>query len=101
MVARFHRPRDREDLAAVVARHPQVVRLLCGHVHVPARRRWAGTIATVMPSVAVDVRKSVDPVHAPVHAKDAPMYHVHVMTPGAGLVRNEIFDFPIDRARDA
>jgi 3',5'-cyclic AMP phosphodiesterase CpdA len=78
----YRHPRQREELAAVVARHPQVVRMLCGHVHVPAHRDWAGTLATVMPSIAVDVRKYVDPVQA----KDAPMYHVHVVTPGAGLV---------------
>lgn len=47
---------DADDLAAVVSRHSQVKHLLCGHVHCLHRESWAGATATVMPSVAVDLR---------------------------------------------
>ena len=65
----------------MVARHPQVVRLLCGHVHCPVEVRWAGTIATAMPSVARDVRQGGEALAG----EHAPMYHLHTMTE-AGLV---------------
>ena len=39
-------------LARVVAAHPQVERVLCGHLHRTITRRWAGTIVATAPSVA-------------------------------------------------
>lgn len=79
-VGGYRRPQDAKDLAAVVSRHPQVVRLLCGHVHCWHRESWGGTVATTMPSVAVDLRKGVD---AAIGA--APMYHLHVASHDGGL----------------
>ena len=73
---------ETEELAAVVGRHPQVQRLLCGHLHHPVHEHWGGTLATTMPSIALDVRKGVDV--GPV--KDATMYQVHVMSGQAGLI---------------
>ena len=81
-VGGYLRLREAEELAAVVSRHAQVERLLCGHVHWPSRQQWAGTVATTMASVAVDVRKGVDTAQV----KDWPMYQLHVMSETAGLV---------------
>ena len=81
-VGGYRRPREAEDLAAVVSRHLQVVRLLCGHVHCPTNRSWAGTIATTMPSIAVDVRKGVD--EAAVMSQ--PLYLLHRWSEDEGLV---------------
>ncbi len=77
----YRRPGDAEALAAVVARHPQVRRLLCGHVHFPVEVPWAGTVATTMSSVAMDLRQGVETLAA----DHAPIYHLHQMTQ-AGLV---------------
>ena len=80
-VGGYRRPQDAGDLAAVVGRHPQVTRLLCGHVHCFHREPWGGTVATTMPSVAVDLRKEVD---AAIEA--APLYLMHVASSDGGLV---------------
>ncbi len=77
----YRRPGDAEALAAVVGRHPQVVRLLCGHVHCPVEVPWAGTVATTMPSVAMDLRQGVESLTG----DHAPIYHLHTMTE-AGLI---------------
>ena len=59
-VGGYRRPGEAEALQAIVAGHAQVSGVLCGHVHWPVARTWAGTQARIMPSVAVDVRKGVN-----------------------------------------
>jgi 3',5'-cyclic AMP phosphodiesterase CpdA len=39
-------------MAEIVVGHPQVERVLCGHVHRPVQLRWAGTVASIAPSTA-------------------------------------------------
>jgi 3',5'-cyclic AMP phosphodiesterase CpdA len=41
-----------DDLAAVIRRHPQVERLVCGHLHRSIVRRFAGTVACTGPATA-------------------------------------------------
>lgn len=43
---------DAEALGAVVGRHPQVERIVCGHLHRTMHMRWAGTTVSVCPSTA-------------------------------------------------
>lgn len=80
-VGGYRRQQDADDLAALVSRHPQVVRLLCGHVHCLHRESWGGTVATTMPSVAVDLRKEVDAA-----IEEAPLYLLHVASNDGDLV---------------
>jgi 3',5'-cyclic AMP phosphodiesterase CpdA len=44
--------RNSEAFAEVVRRHPQIERILCGHLHRPIDRRFAGTVAGTAPSTA-------------------------------------------------
>lgn len=78
----YRRPEEAAALAEVVRRHPQVARLLCGHVHCPTEVSWAGTRASVMPSIAVDVRKGVDETEA----EEQPIYALHRLSDDSGLV---------------
>ena len=59
-VGGYRHPNEASALERIVGQHAQVIGLLCGHVHWPVERRWAGTSARIMPSIAVDVRKGVD-----------------------------------------
>ncbi len=43
------------ELEAVVARHDQVIRVICGHSHRSVHVNWAGTIASVAPSIAFQI----------------------------------------------
>jgi len=78
----YRRPEEAAALSAVVGRHPQIERLLCGHVHCPVERPWAGTVASVMPSVAVDVRKGVNENEA----REQPIYQLHQLMETNGIV---------------
>ena len=70
-----------EELAQLVSRHSQVERLLCGHVHCWHRESWGGTVATTMPSVAVDLRKGVDDALG-----TSPLYLLHSVASDGSLV---------------
>ncbi|MGF1608711.1 MAG: metallophosphoesterase [Kiloniellales bacterium] len=83
-VGGYRRQQDAEALARLVEDHSQVVRLLCGHVHCSHREPWAGTVATTMPSVAVDLRKGVDAA-----VGEAPLYLLHVTACDGSLVSYE------------
>ena len=78
----YRRPEEATALADVVGRHPQIEGLICGHVHWPITRRWAGTEARIMPSVAVDLRKGIDETEA----QGRPIYMLHRWSNGTGLV---------------
>ena len=72
-------------LAAVVARHPQVERILCGHLHRSIDRRFAGTVAGTAPSTAHQVALNFLP-DAPLRfAFEPPGYQLHLWREG-GLV---------------
>jgi len=81
-VGGYRRPEEATALERIVNRHPQVIGLLCGHVHWPVERVWAGTQARIMPSVAVDVRKGIDEAEA----QDRPVYLLHRLSGETGLV---------------
>jgi len=81
-VGGYRQPEEAVALADIVGRHPQVVGLLCGHVHWPVQREWAGTEARIMPSVAIDVRKGVDEEAA----AGRPIYLLHRLSGAARLV---------------
>jgi 3',5'-cyclic AMP phosphodiesterase CpdA len=78
----YRRPEEAVALAEIVSRHRQVAGLICGHVHWPIQREWAGTEARIMPSVAVDLRKGIDETEA----GGRPVYMLHRVGDETGLV---------------
>ena len=80
-VGGYRRPEEAMALEDIVNRHPQVTGLLCGHVHWPVERDWAGTQARIMPSIAVDVRKGIDETEA----RGQPIYLLHRPSEETGL----------------
>ena len=69
-------------LTKLVSRHTQITQLLCGHVHCLFRCGWAGTNATTMPSIAVDVRRHMDKIQS----QQQPAYMLHRLTSESTLV---------------
>lgn len=47
--------KGRYELADIIRNHPQVERILCGHLHRPIFRRFAGTIVTACPGIGMQI----------------------------------------------
>ncbi|MBV9078500.1 MAG: phosphodiesterase [Methylobacteriaceae bacterium] len=75
-----------EELGAIVARHSQVERILCGHHHRPIVTRFAGTIASVAPGVAHQVELDLGETGRGMLVFEPPAYELHLHRPGAGFV---------------
>ncbi|EPJ85677.1 putative cAMP phosphodiesterase [Pseudomonas sp. CFII64] len=80
------------EFEKVIARHPQVERLLCGHLHRPMQRRFGGSISCICPGtshqIVLDLQED-----APAHFNLEPAgYLLHRWHPVEGLVtHNSVF----------
>ena len=81
--------------AEVVARHPQIERVLCGHLHRAIDRRFAGTVAGTAPSTAHQMRLSLTP-GAPLRFMfEPPGYQLHLWQDGALVTHTAVIgDWP-------
>ena len=80
-----------ESLAKVIARHPQVERVLCGHLHRPIQYRFAGTIASTCPSPAHQVALDLAPDAPSRFRMEPPGFQLHAWKKGMGVVSHTAF----------
>jgi 3',5'-cyclic-AMP phosphodiesterase len=78
--------RETAAFAAIVARNPQIERILCGHLHRAIDRRFAGTVAGTAPSTAHQVALELDAAAPLAFVFEPPGYQLHLWREGAGLV---------------
>ena len=73
-------------LAAVIARYPNVERVLCGHVHRAIQTRFAGTIASTCPSTAHQISLDLRDAAKATYMLEPPGFQLHRWTANDGLV---------------
>ena len=66
-----------DGLAQVIARHPQVERVIAGHLHRPITVRFAGTVASTCPSPAHQVALDIAPDAADNYILEPPGFQLH------------------------
>ncbi|HWB52390.1 MAG TPA: phosphodiesterase [Stellaceae bacterium] len=81
-----HALRHPEAFAAVVRRHPQIERILCGHLHRTIDHRFAGTIAGTAPATAHQLVLDMTPGAPAEFTFEPPGYQLHFWREGIGLV---------------
>ncbi|WP_110651310.1 phosphodiesterase [Salinicola peritrichatus] len=69
-------------LEAIIRDHPNVERIICGHVHRTIFRRFAGTIASCCPSVAHQVALDLRDDAPSAFVMEPPGYHLHLWREG-------------------
>jgi 3',5'-cyclic AMP phosphodiesterase CpdA len=85
----------RDRFAAIIAAAPQVERVLCGHLHRPITRRFAGTVAATAPSTAHQLELDLVSGNLGV-AMEPPAVLLHQWRDG-GLVSHTSYINPHDR----
>lgn len=80
-----------DGLAAVVRKHPQVERLLCGHLHRPIEARFAGTVACTAPSPAHQVALVLAEDAASRFVMEPPAYRLHAWTAQTGVISHTAY----------
>ncbi|HML10303.1 MAG TPA: phosphodiesterase [Stellaceae bacterium] len=74
------------DFAEIVRRHPQIERILCGHLHRTIDHRFAGTVAGTCPSTAHQLVLDTTPGAPAEFCFEPPGYQLHFWREGVGLV---------------
>ncbi len=83
-------PADAAALAELVRDHPQVERVVCGHVHRSLQTRWAGTLLSVASSTAHQLALDLRPVGGSAFVMEPPGYHLHWWRRGAPMVTHAV-----------
>jgi Icc protein len=83
--------RNAADFAAVIARHRQVERIICGHHHRSIVGRVAHAIASVSPSIAHQVELSFESSDKGSFLFEPPAYQLLVWAPGDGIVSHTAY----------
>jgi 3',5'-cyclic-AMP phosphodiesterase len=85
-----------ERLAELVERHPEIERILCGHVHRQTCVRWHGTLASTVPAISFQFALQLDPEAKGLWTPEPPAIALHFWRDGAGMVSHiqPIGDYP-------
>lgn len=75
-----------KELESIVSRHPQVERLLCGHLHRTILRRFGGTLAMTAPSTAHQIALGLLPQSDPAYIFEPPGFYLHAVLDDGSLV---------------
>jgi len=75
-----------QRLEAVIARHPQVERVVSGHLHRTIFRRFGGSVASTSPSPSHQVALDLADDAASRFVMEPPGFQLHLWTEGTGLV---------------
>lgn len=80
----------------LIASYPNVERVICGHHHRPIQTRFAGTIASVSPSIAHQVELQLTEDDEGALMLEPPAFQLHLYRPGLGVVSHTVYvdEFP-------
>lgn len=83
--------RNAAEFTAIIARHRQVERIICGHHHRPIMTRLAHAIASISPSVAHQVELTLHPHDQGAFNFEPPAFQLHRWTPSDGIVTHTVY----------
>jgi 3',5'-cyclic-AMP phosphodiesterase len=78
------------ELEALVARHPNVERVICGHLHRSIQVRFGGTLAMTVPSPAHQVCLDLAPDAPSAWTLEPPGFALHVLSDSGQLISHTV-----------
>ncbi|MEL6477061.1 MAG: phosphodiesterase [Pseudomonadota bacterium] len=79
------------EMAAVIAKHSHVERVIAGHHHRPVQIRWARTIGQICPSVAHQVVLDFSDRARPQWVTEPPAFLLHRFAPETGVISHTAY----------
>lgn len=83
-------------LDAILRAHPNVERVICGHLHRAIEARFGGTIASTCPATVHQMHLDFDPSSPYRWTREPPQFRIHAWTPASGLVSHLANVIPFD-----
>ncbi|WP_246797261.1 phosphodiesterase [Burkholderia perseverans] len=84
-------PAAARRLDTILRAHPNVERVLCGHVHRPMVARFGGTLASTVAAPAHQVAFDLRPNGPSAFTLEPPSFAVHRYDPAGGLVSHHVY----------
>lgn len=69
----------RKEFESLVQKHPQIERIVCGHLHRPIFRRFGGTVATVCPGIGMQIALDLSPEAPSGFIMEPPAIMLHLL----------------------
>jgi 3',5'-cyclic AMP phosphodiesterase CpdA len=79
-----------DTFGEVIRRHPQVERVVCGHVHRSMQLKWRGTLVSICPSTAHQVTLDLRAGDRAEFALEPPGFQLHHWRPRIGMVTHTV-----------
>lgn len=79
-----------DTLGDIVMDHPNIERILCGHIHLLTHTRWCGTVVTTAPSMGMQLDLDLTQSKASRFLLSDPAYLLHHWLPEGGLITHTI-----------
>jgi len=79
-----------DALGDIVATHPNIERILCGHIHLLTHARWRGTIVTTAPSMGMQLDLDLTQSKPSKFLLSDPAYLLHHWIPDGRLITHTI-----------
>ncbi len=79
-----------QELEALIKQHPNVERVICGHLHRAIQVRFGGTIAATVPSPAHQVCLDLAPDAASMWTLEPPGFAIHALPANGRLVSHTV-----------
>ena len=83
--------RNSDEFAAIIGKHRQVERIVCGHHHRPVTARVAHAIASIAPSVAHQVELDLHGGEQGFFVMEPAAYQIHLWSDAGGIVSHTAF----------
>ena len=74
------------EMGAIVERHPNVERVICGHLHRPINARWHGTVLSVAPGTAHQIGLNMVAGAKQQIVMEPPACQIHLWRDDLGLI---------------